>query len=328
MTNRQLTTAIGLLLAATLSWGGMFSVAKPALAVMDPCYMTLIRYGVTALLLLGALAMKEGRSALTFEGHGARIWGLGALGFAGFNLLAFTGLTHTRPEHGAVIMATMPMLTILLSWLLKGTRPHAFTLGTVVVAFTGVFLVVTRGHPAHAFSGGDARWDLLFLAGALCWVSYTMGGALFPNWSPLRYTALSCSLGALAIGAITLILTLAGELKLPTLATVISLHWTFAYLIVLGGLVAVLSWNTGIRRMGAVNGVLFINFVPITAFVIGLFQGHHFSLAELSGAGLVIGALVANNLHLRVIERKASLRGNFVASPVVNGSVSLAECNR
>jgi drug/metabolite transporter (DMT)-like permease len=48
-----------------------------------------------------------------------------------------------------------------------------------------------------------------------------------------------------------------------------------------------------------VNGVLFINFVPITAFAIGVAQGHSFSAAEVIGASLVIGALIANNLYLR-----------------------------
>ncbi|MBV1788051.1 hypothetical protein KQ940_08285 [Marinobacterium sp. D7] len=71
------------------------------------------------------------------------------------------------------------------------------------------------------------------------------------------------------------------------------------YLIIAGGVVAVLSWNSGIRKIGPVNGVLFINFVPITAFSIGLAQGRAFSSAEIFGASLVILALVSNNLYLR-----------------------------
>lgn len=313
MTRTDLMLAAGLLLAATMSWGGMFPVAKPALALMDPYYMTLIRYGSAAVLLLLLLHRVEGAGALSLEGRPGALLFLGGLGFAGFNLLAFTGLAHTRPEHGAVIMALMPMITVILSWLLKGARPRAFTLGAVLTAFAGVFLVITGGHPARAFGGGAAEWDLLFLAGAFCWVGYTMGAQGFPHWSPLRYTALTCTLGALVIGAITAALTLAGSLHAPTLATVLSLHWTFAYLIVLGALVAVLSWNAGIRRLGAVNGVLFINFVPITAFTIGVLSGRSFSAAELAGAALVIAALIANNLYLRQADRRARLARLSVA---------------
>lgn len=299
MKPNQTLFAVSLLLAATLSWGGMFPVAKPALALMDPYYMTWIRYGCAAVLFIVLLWWREGRGAL----HPGRQWLslflLGTLGFAGFNLLAFNGLAHTRPEHGAVIMALMPMITVLLTWALQGIRPAAFTLSMIVLAFSGVFLVITGGDPLRAFAGGGAHWDLLFLAGAFCWVGYTMGGARFPDWSPLRYTTITCTLGAISLGVITVGLTLAGVLKVPAWSTVVSLHWPLAYLIVMGGLVAVLSWNTGIRLLGAVNGVLFINFVPITAFTIGALSGRAFSLTEVLGALLVMTALVLNNLYLR-----------------------------
>lgn len=306
--------AIGLLLAATMSWGGMFPVAKPALAIMDPYYMTLIRYGTVAVILLLVLGLIEGRRALRLEGQLMPLFLLGALGFAGFNLLAFNGLMHSAPEHGAVIMALMPMITVLLTWLLKGVRPAGFTLAMVIMAFSGVFMVITRGDPARAFGGGAAHWDLLFLAGAFCWVGYTMGGARLPHWSPLRYTTLTTALGSISLGLIALTLTAAGSIEVPTLATVVSLKGTFAYLIVMGGLVAVLSWNTGIRKLGAVNGVLFINFVPITAFTIGVLNGRSFSLMELVGAATVITALVANNLYVRRLERMAAARQPALAA--------------
>ena len=47
------------------------------------------------------------------------------------------------------------------------------------------------------------------------------------------------------------------------------------------------------------NGVLFINFVPVTVFAIRIAQGHHFQPIEFVGAALVIGALIANNVVVR-----------------------------
>lgn len=299
MKSNQTLLAVTLLLMAALSWGGMFPVAKPALLLIDPYYMTLIRYGCAAVLFIALLWWTEGRRALRLDGQLMPLFLLGTLGFAGFNLLAFNGLVHTRPEHGAVIMALMPMMTVLLSWVLKGARPAPFTLTMIVLAFSGVFLVITGGNPVRAFAGGGAHWDLLFLAGAFCWVGYTMGGARLPEWSPLRYTTITCTLGAASLGVITVGLTLTGVINVPAGSTVVALHWPLAYLIVMGGLVAVLSWNTGIRLLGAVNGVLFINFVPITAFTIGALAGRSFSLTEVLGALMVVTALLLNNLYLR-----------------------------
>jgi hypothetical protein len=50
------------------------------------------------------------------------------------------------------------------------------------------------------------------------------------------------------------------------------------------------------------NGVLFINFVPVTVFAIRIAQGHHFQPIEFIGAALVIGALIANNAIIRRTE--------------------------
>jgi len=299
MNRKRVMVAAILLLVATMSWGGMFPVAKNVLSVMDAYYMTLLRYGFAALLFVAILLVSEGKQALSFEGRTWTLLALGTLGFAGFNLLAFNALVHSKPEHGAVVMALMPLITVLLSWLLKGERPQTFTFAMIALAFFGVFMVITRGHPSIAFGGGAAYWDLLFLLGALCWVAYTMGAQLFPTWSPLRYTTLSCVLGTLSIAVITLGLTMSGSIQAPSLGDLAQVPLSLVYLVIMGGLIAVLSWNTGIRTLGAINGVLFINFVPVTAFTVGIFAGHAISSAELLGALCVIVALVANNLYLR-----------------------------
>lgn len=62
---------------------------------------------------------------------------------------------------------------------------------------------------------------------------------------------------------------------------------------------ALLSWNFGIKLMGAVNRILFINFVPITAFISGVINRHQFSIGELIGTGLIICALIANNQYIK-----------------------------
>lgn len=289
----------GLLVLAPVIWGGMFPVAKAVLPTVDPFTTTAIRYGLGALLFLAILLLREGRAAFRFEGSVRRLLIYGTVGFAGFNMLAYSGLAHTRPEHASVIMAMMPMITVLVSWVRSGQRPATFTLLTVALAFFGVFLVVTNGNPEHALQNGELSGDLLLLSAAVCWVTYTLGASAFPSWSALRYTTLSCFLGTISILVITTGLVLHGDIQLPSLSLIAGLGWEFSYLVVLGAVVAVLSWNTGIRIVGAINGVLFINLVPVTAFLIGLTQGDDFSVDELTGALLVIGALVANNLYSR-----------------------------
>jgi drug/metabolite transporter (DMT)-like permease len=299
--NRTLTLpqGLGLLWIAALAWGGMFPLAKVLLLHMDAFSMTSIRYGLASPLFLVALAWREGRSALRLDGRGRRVWLYGSLGFAGFNLLAFEGLGQARPEHAAIIMALMPLLTALVNWALNGVRPSGVTLASIALALFGVGLVISDGDWARLITGAHLRGDGMLLLGALCWVFYTLGGQRFPAWSPLRYTALTCTFGALSIVSVTALAVLFGHAHLPTAQDLRVSAWGIAYLVLVAAFIAVLGWNAGIRRVGASGGVLFINFVPVTAFAIGVVQGHRFGGVEVLGAALVMSALVLNSVLTR-----------------------------
>jgi drug/metabolite transporter (DMT)-like permease len=289
----------GLLLVATVAWGGLFPVALVTLPVLDPFHLTAIRYGVTAAIFAGLLAVAEGPQALRVDGRGWRATILGTSGFAGFGLLVFLGLQHSRPEHGAIIMATQPLIAALVAWWLRGVRPAPATLAFLGVALAGVLLVVTKGRFAGLAEGGTGVGDLLMFLGAVSWVVYTLGAADFPSWSPLRYTAMTCLLSLPAIFGITAMVTATGYAATPSAGEVESVGWQLAYVIGVASVLGVLSWNAGNKLIGSTNGVLFINFVPVTVFAIRIAQGHHFQAIEFVGAALVIGALIGNNIVIR-----------------------------
>lgn len=307
----------GLLLAATVAWGGLFPVAVVALRTLDPFHMAAIRYGLAAMMLVALLAWSEGPAALRLEGRAWRAALLGTIGFAGLGLAIFVGLEHSRPEHGAVIMATQPLIAALAAWMLRGVRPARATLGFLAIALTGVVLVVTKGRFSGLLAGGTGFGDALMLLGAISWVVYTLGAADFPSWSPLRYTALTSLLSLPAIFGIAAIATASGRVPTPSPADVEAVAWQLAYIIGIGSILGVLAWNAGNKLIGAANGVLFINFVPVTVFAIRIAQGHRFEPIEFAGAALVIGALVANHLvvtRAAGAPRRATVRRSAAAA--------------
>jgi drug/metabolite transporter (DMT)-like permease len=308
----------GLLLMAAVFWGGLFPVAMRTLSVLDPFHMTAIRYAITAAIFIGVLLVAEGPAALAFDGRGWRAALLGTIGFAGLSLGVFIGLKHSRPEHGAIIMATQPLMAAAVAWLLRGVRPARATLAFLGLALLGVILVVTKGRFTGLFDGGTGAGDLMMLGGAVCWVVYTLGAADFPTWSPLRFTTLTAVLSLPAIFGITAVATAAGVVSTPSLGDVASVGWELAYIVVLASVVGVLSWNAGNKQIGVVNGMLFINFVPVTVFAIRIAQGHRFEPIEFVGAALVVGALIANNIFVRRAPSnvyRAVPRPRFILSP-------------
>src|SRR5256885_15846194 len=185
---RSRTTALGAIFATTtaLAWGGQFVVGKSALGSLNAFPLTTVRYAAAALLWLIVLAAVEGRAALRLDGHGRRLFWLGSLGLAGFNLLAYTGLAHARPQSASLIVALAPLLTALVLWRRTRVRPSASTLALLGVALTGVALVISGGHPMSIVNGSIGWGDALVLGGVVSFVLYGLGAAGFPELSPLR----------------------------------------------------------------------------------------------------------------------------------------------
>ena len=298
---RSRNATLGVLFATTtaLVWGGQFVVGKSALQTIDAFPLSTVRYALAAALWLVVLVAVEGRGSLRLDGRGWRLFWLGSLGFAGFNLLAYTGLAHARPETASLIVALGPLLTALVLWHRTKMRPAPATFVLLGVALLGVALVVSAGHPSSILHGALGWGEVLVLAGVLSFILYSLCAAEFASYSPLRYTALTASLGWLTIAGATIVAIATGLVEAPTAAQLTSVWPQIAYLAIPGAFVAVFTWNAAIKAIGPQNAVLFSNLIPVTTFAIEIVRGYRPNAAELLGAALTIGALVASNLLAR-----------------------------
>jgi drug/metabolite transporter (DMT)-like permease len=288
-----------------LVWGGQFVVGKSALQTIDAFPLSTVRYALAAALWLLVLVALEGRGSLRLDGRGWRLFWLGSLGFAGFNLFAYTGLAHARPETASLIVALGPLLTALVLWHRTKVRPARATFVLLGIALAGVALVVSAGHPSSILHGALGWGEVLVLAGVFSFILYSLGAAEFASFSPLRYTALTAALGWLTIAGATVVAIAAGLVEAPTAAQLTSVWPQIAYLAIPGAFVAVLTWNAAIKAIGPQNAVLFSNLIPVTTFAIEIVRGYRPNAVELLGAALTIGALVASNVLARRSQRRA-----------------------
>jgi drug/metabolite transporter (DMT)-like permease len=299
MGRRRAAVGAAFATATALAWGGQFVVAKSALATVNAFPLSVIRYAIASLLWIVVLVAVEGRRALRLEGRGVRLFWLGSLGFAAFNLLAYTGLAHARPQSASLIVALAPLLTALVLWRRTGTRPSRTVFALLAIALFGVSLVISGGHPATIVEGSIGWGDALVLGGVFGFVLYSLGAADMPDFSPLRYTTLTSALGWLTIVAATVVAAGAGLVALPSADEVWSVAPEIAYLTIPGAFMAVLTWNAAIGMIGPQNVVLFGNLIPVTTFAIEIVRGYRPNAVELAGAAITIAALIANNVLSR-----------------------------
>lgn len=289
----------------------MFSVAKRTLAHLDAFALGTVRYAIGVVLFVILLVVFEGWRALRYDGRLAAAALFGLIGITGFNLFVWIGLNYTRPEHASIILALQSPLTALALWLWKGHRPAAFTLACIAAALAGVVLVVTKGDPAGALAdlgrGGALLGDVLVLLGGIAWIAYTVSASTFGGWSPLRFTVLTCIPGFVGLLAANALAIAVGAASLPSLESVAQVKWQIAYFSTCTVVLGVLAFNASARRLGPLNTMLMLNFVPVGVFGIEAALGRRFGVAELLGGATVVAALVANNLYLRRVSvvRKA-----------------------
>ena len=304
----HLARGLGWVVVSILCWVPLFPLAKRALPIVDAFALGSIRYAIGSVLFVGLLVAMEGTRALRYDGRFLQSVVFGVIGITGFNALVWYGLNFTRPEHAAIIMGVQTPLIALAVWLTRGVRPARFTLACTVIAFAGLVLVVTRGDPANAFEGGVLLGDLLVFLGALSWVTYTLASARFGGWSPIRFTVLTCLPGAVGLLLVNAVAIAAGIAVVPTLQAVGSIAWQIAFFAVGTVVLGVLGFNYSVKYLGPLNTMLMLNLVPVGVFGVEAALGTSFTVAEISGAALVIGALVANNLYLRRVAAKARPR--------------------
>lgn len=161
-------------LIAGVTWGAQFPIAGSALKLIDPFYFTLLRYIAVSLILVLLLIVSEGTKALSFEGRAKWVWFYGTMAFTVYNFLVFLGQKTAGPSGAvlaSIMMALMPITSVLVMWVYKKTTPSKFTLGCIVVAFLGVSLVITKGDISVLSStSGNLIPALLILTGVFAWV--------------------------------------------------------------------------------------------------------------------------------------------------------------
>ncbi|MBM3115836.1 DMT family transporter [Jeongeupia naejangsanensis] len=291
MNNVSRWAAMLALLFATAAWGGLFHAGKLVLNNVDPFWFTVVRYTGAALLLCCILLLQGNVRWTLLREHWLRLASLGLMGYGMFGILVFIGLSHSVPSHGAVIMATMPITTLLMRWVFERQRPQLWAWCVVALAIFGVSLVSGVWHGNTAEGQSTVVGDLIAFVGTVGWIMYTRGQASVSRLSVIEYTTFTAILALPGLFAFALVATFLGYAHRPAPADLIAAIPPILYIVVIGTVLAALAFNKGVRTLGAVHGIVFINLVPVSALLISVAKGALPNGSEVVGTLLIIVAL-------------------------------------
>lgn len=277
------------MLLVVIIWGANFSIVKVALNEMPPLAFTAARFVISSALLL-AMVWLDGAEERLPPGS---LWRLVWLGFVGntlYQICFILGLARTSAANSALLLATMPIMVALLGALLGVERLTRNVLGGIVVAFSGIALVVvSRG---VTLSWETLGGDVLILAAVFCWSVYTQGlRTLGDRLSSLRLTTLT-----MLTGTPGLVLVGGPELWEMDWSRISLVVWSaLVYSAVFALVVAYLLWNRSVRAVGGSRTAVYTCVTPIIAALIAWpMLGERPTLLQAIGAALIIvGVLLA-----------------------------------
>lgn len=273
---------------------GTFLLGKAAADALPTLALGLFRFLIAGagFLLLARIRKLELWSVAKTEWR-AYLWA-GFLGVA-LNQIAFLGgLALTLPSHAALLYALTPTVVLLLAWARGQERPGPRKLGGLVLAFSGVLVVLSGRTGAGAL---PPRWilgDLMVLVAVVAWAAYTVvSRPLVQKHGAQRATTLSILFG-LAIFAPL------GLLGLPGLvvAAVPPMAWVgLVYLGLMTSVVSYLLWFHALSMKEPSRVAIATNGQPVaTALLAWVFYSQPITPAFAVGAVLVLGGVLLTQI--------------------------------
>ncbi|MFG2785925.1 DMT family transporter [Streptomyces prunicolor] len=284
--------AVGAVVAAALFWSSSYAVTKQLLDEVGPLSIGAIRFTMAALLLGLLIRLNRHRPARPHARQRRQLYLSGFLGITVYFILENVGVDLSTASDASLIVATYPMMTMLLELVLLRTRMPLLRVTGVLLATAGAFLVVRNG----AEVGGSSRWagDILLLLGGLAWAGYNvLTKRVSAGQNAVSVTYYQTLAGA--AGFLLASLLEAGDWRMPG-ATASTLLVYLAVACSVGGF---LLYNYGLRRMPPSVAVNILNLVPVIG-VIGavVINGETIRLAQATG-----GVIIITGVALGLIER-------------------------
>ncbi|MEU9716941.1 EamA family transporter [Streptomyces sp. NPDC047976] len=210
---------------------------------------------------------------------------LGVLNIGAFFYLLFVAAYHLPGGVAALVMAIQPMIVLVLGAALLKERIKRIHVIGCALGTAGVALLVLQPNAGLNLTG--------VIAGLLGALSMASGIVLTKRWGRpegvglLPFTGWQLTVGGLVLLPIALI----GE-GLPGEITAENL-WGFAYLGIIGALIAYAIWFRGVQRLPALT-VSFLSFgSPLTATLLGWFVlDQALSPLQILGALTVVASVV------------------------------------
>ncbi|WHY90937.1 DMT family transporter [Neobacillus cucumis] len=288
-----------LLLFCVTCWGSNFIFGAILVKEFSPMLLSALRlFFIAIFIALYALKCKKWRRIAQKDWLFFIL--LGLVGVFINHWTFYAALETADSTTSAIILALAPITTALLSSVFLGEKLTLNLSIGMIIAFMGVFFVITNGEHLH-FSIGIV-W--IFITMLSFSISMIMVKKLTERYHSITITVYSTIIGFSSLAPVAL--TTESPLKMsrdygPWILLIITA-------ILMHG-VCTLIWNSQIEKVGASKASLFMNLEPFIAMIVGLIVlKNNITRSQILGSILIIiGVLIATQLKDKLVMKENSL---------------------
>jgi drug/metabolite transporter (DMT)-like permease len=294
---RDFTANVGAFIAAIL-FGASVVAVRVAVQDIPPLTLAILRFGQGGFLLL-LLLLIWARGLLRIGGSDVPyLLLLGVIFFTIFPVTFNTSLRLTEASRGALMLATMPLWSVLLARAAKKERLSTRQICGVLLTFAGVGIVLAERGLTFGSTSSSLAGDALMLVTALCGAVY---GVLAKRMLT-RYNAITVTAYTMIFG--TLLLVPAAFFEDPSSAMA-RMHTDTVMLVlflgIFGGAMGYFLWTFALTRLSPTQVAVYANLNPMIAILLGAtLLAERLTGIFIAGFVAVLGGVLLVNLPGRV----------------------------
>lgn len=280
--------------------GCYVALSKPLVAAFPVLLLAWLRFGIAALAMPHWLRRPASEPPMTRRTRGL-VFLESFLGNFLFSICMLFGVSLTSAVSAGVIMAAIPAMVAIISWIFLRERIGGRVVGAIACSAAGIGLLAlapSHGGGAHggehAGNAASLPWlgNLLVFGAVLCEASYAViGKSLTGKLGPRRISALINLWGFVLSTPFGIWFALSFDFRAVPLP-----FWGFLVLYALAASIwTVWLWMTGLRSVPASQAGVFTVMLPVSAALVGvLVLGEKLSaLQMLAFAAALLGVLLA-----------------------------------
>lgn len=285
---KMMRWAVLLPLLSVFIWSLNIAVTRYVTEYISPVSISFYRWLVAFIMLTPFMLPQLYKNRALIQQHWKQLAVLAAFGMVLYQGLSYSAAHYTTATNMGIINAFIPVFTILVSVFILKEWPNRFALLGCLISFSGLLLVIAKGHWANLLSLGGHAGDAIMLAAVFFYAFY---GVLLKKWQLKIPLFISVYVQIF----FALLYHLPFVLYLGLDAINAQNVWSVLYAGMFPSLAAPLLWMLSIQYLGPNQTSVFMNLMPIvTAAIAYCWLAEQWTVYHSIGTALaILGVLLA-----------------------------------